>query len=73
MNEPSLKAPLSETRFLRSDEMMRILGYADRASFWVAIKASGLPHVKVSQRRALFEESVVREWLNSRTVGRTAP
>lgn len=69
MTQASSSAPLSEARFLKSDEVMRILGYADRSAFWQAVKACGLPFVRINSRRCMFEESAVRSWLDARTVG----
>lgn len=63
------KAPLSEARFLKSDQVMRMLGYTDRSAFWQAAKASALPFVRINSRRCVFEESAVRAWLDSRTIG----
>jgi predicted DNA-binding transcriptional regulator AlpA len=63
------KPILNGARFLKSDDVMRMLGYSDRSAFWCFAKASGLPHIKLNLRRCLFEESAVREWLNEKTIG----
>lgn len=62
-------APLSEARFLRSDKVMQLLGYSDRSAFWQSVKRSGIPFVRINQRRCIFEESQIRAWLDRRTVG----
>ena len=65
INQP----PLSDTRFLKSDQVRRMLGYSDSAAFWRAIREAGIPFVKITARRFMFEEAAVRAWLDSRTVG----
>lgn len=64
------KAPLSEARLLKSREVMRLLRIKDRANFWAIVRRAGLPHIKFSARTILFEESAVRAFLDSRTVGK---
>ncbi len=51
---------------------MRLLGYADRAAFWVAVKAAGIPFIRINPRRCLFDEATVQAWLRSRTVHKRA-
>lgn len=48
---------------------MNLLGYSDRSSFWLAIKAAGIPFVRINSRRCLFEEAAVRAWIDRRTIG----
>ena len=69
MNIAANKRPLSEATFLKSDEVMELFGYADRSAFWQAVKAAGIPFIRINSRRCLFEEVAVRDWLDSRTVG----
>lgn len=47
---------------------MRVLGYADRSSFWKAVKRDGVPYIRVNRRRIVFEAVAIRSWLDSRTV-----
>lgn len=70
MKQAAKLAPLDGARFLKAREVMALLGYTDRASFWLAVKASGLPFIRLSPRRTVFEESAVREFLDRRTVGK---
>ena len=65
-----LKTPLSEAKFLQTAEVMKLLRFSDRASFWHTARTAGIPFIRVNARRALWEESAVRDWLNRRSVGR---
>ena len=62
-------APLGGARFLTANEVMPMLGYSDRSAFWQGIKTAGLPYIKLNARTCRFEESAVRAWLDSHTVG----
>jgi predicted DNA-binding transcriptional regulator AlpA len=62
--------PLSDRRLLKSETVRKLLGYDDVASFWIAVRAAGIPHIKVNSRRFLFDEAAVQAWLESRTVGK---
>lgn len=64
--------PLSEVTLLKPEKVMRLLGYADRAAFWVAVKAAGIPFIRINPRRCLFDEATVQAWLRSRTVHKRA-
>jgi predicted DNA-binding transcriptional regulator AlpA len=68
----ALPAPLGGARFLSSKEVMKLLGYSDLSGFWAAVRTAGIPFIKVTPRRFLFEENSLRAWLKSRTVGRVA-
>ena len=61
---------MSERRFLKPDVVFKALGYSDRAAGWAAVKAAGIPFVRINQRRALFDEAAVQAWIDSRTVGK---
>jgi predicted DNA-binding transcriptional regulator AlpA len=63
---------LDGARFLKASEVMPLLGYSDLSAFWVAVKNSGIPYIRINKRRCLFEESAVRAWLDARTIGRAA-
>ena len=65
-------APFDGARFLTAAQVMPLLGYSDRSAFWCAVKAAGIPFIRINARRCLFEESAVRAWLDARTVGRAA-
>jgi predicted DNA-binding transcriptional regulator AlpA len=54
---------------LRAREVMALLGYRDRSSFWAAVKTSGIPFIRLSPRRTLFERAALRAFLDSRRVG----
>jgi len=65
----SAPTPLNGARFMSSGEVMKMLNYSDRSAFWAACHAASIPFIRINQRRCVFEESAVRAWLNSRTVG----
>jgi len=50
-------------------EAMKLLGYSDRESFWVAIRRLGIPYSKLSERRALFRREDIDAVLKQRQVG----
>lgn len=70
VSNEKLRGPLSEAKFLQTSEVMKLLRFSDRASFWHTARTAGIPFIRVNARRALWEESAVRDWLNRRSVGR---
>ena len=64
-----IQEKLRAKRFLHPDEVRKILGYANRASFWTAVKRGGIPYIRVNQRRFLFDEEEVSAWLDRHRVG----
>ena len=69
-NLPANTAPiLGGLRLLRSCEVKSLLGYGDTGAFWAAVRAAGIPHIRINPRRIVFEEAAVKAWLESRTVG----
>ena len=70
VNMPSnQRAPRSEAPFLKSDQVMTILGYTDRSSFWQAVRRSGIPYVRVNARRCIFDREQLMAWIQRRSVG----
>jgi hypothetical protein len=61
---------LGGMRLLRASDLMPILGYKDRGSFWAAVRAAGMPYIRFNQRRIYFEESTVLAWFETKSVGR---
>ena len=57
---------------IKSDEAMRMFGYADRSAFWKAIKRDRVPFVRMNRRRCVFEPAALRAWLDSHTVGQSS-
>lgn len=66
------RTPLSERNYLKSETVRKLLGYSDKASFWVAVRASGIPYIRINARRCLFDEAAVQQWLDERTIGKAA-
>lgn len=64
------EAPLAGARFLKPAEVMLITGHTDVSAFWQFIRRNGVPFVKFGARRFVFEESSLRAWIDSRTVGK---
>lgn len=64
-------APLGGTRLLRCPaEVMSLTGHRDRTSWWQWARRAGLPLIRLSARKYVIEESALRDWLASRTLGR---
>ncbi len=64
--EPPTTTP-SERRFLRSGAVMALLGYRNRASFWEFVRRKGVPHVRLSSRKIVFDELTLRDWIERRS------
>lgn len=69
-SSPSL---IGSGRILQTAEVMRLLGYGDCTTFWQAARRAGLPHIRVSARKAVFRERDVERWMDSRTIGAALP
>ncbi len=68
---PCVAAPILDgMRLLRSHEVKALLGYTDTGSFWAAVRAAGVPFIRMNARRIYFEEAALKAWLESKTVGR---
>lgn len=63
--EPPAVTP-SERRFLRSGAVMALLGYRNRAAFWEFVYRKGVPHVRLSSRKIVFDEMALRDWIERR-------
>lgn len=61
---PGPAAPLG--RLLKSSEVMELLGYKDRTTFFAAVREAGCPMLKVNGRKFLFDELEVKAWLARR-------
>lgn len=60
---------MSSTRFLKSRAVMVLFGYKNRSSFHQWVKSSGVPHVRLNQRRIVFEEAQLSDWVTKHSVG----
>jgi predicted DNA-binding transcriptional regulator AlpA len=63
---PSTGTP-NERRFLRSGAVMALLGYPNRAAFWEFVHRKGVPHVRLSARKIVFDEGGLRDWIERRS------
>lgn len=68
-NKPALATEPLGLSFMKPKEVMRLLGYSDRASFWTAVHAASVPFYRISPRRVLFERGSLKAWLEDRAVG----
>ena len=70
MTTPNIpQVPLTEVQFFTTEQVMKLLRYRCRKRFGEAIRANGIPFIRVSSRRFLFEEAAIRAWLESRQIG----
>ena len=53
----------------------KLLGYKGKSSsaFWQFVHSSGVPHIRLNQRKIMFSENAVFDWLAKRVVGRVQP
>jgi len=63
---------LGSGKVLSTEETMALLGYFDKTTFWQMVKRAGIPHVRLSARRAVFRERDLEAWMDAQTVGAPA-
>ncbi len=51
---------------LDPSQVMRILGYKDRASFYQTVRKEGIPHVTINSRKIRFPQPELEAWLAKR-------
>ena len=56
--------------FLKSSDVMATLGYSNRSSFWEFVRRNGVPHIRLNQRKIIFEEDALGDWLSRRSSNR---
>ncbi len=61
--------PLAGAKFLGKEIVKPITGHKDDSAFWQFVHRNGVPFVRLGARRIVFEESALRAWLDSRSVG----
>ena len=54
---------------LDPDEVMPVFGYSNRVSFLRFVKESGVPHIRLNERRIMFDAESINRWIRSREVG----
>ena len=62
-----MNAPLR--KLLEPDEVAPFFGYKNRVSFLRMVRESGVPHIRLNERRVMFDPEAVNGWLRDRTVG----
>ena len=55
-------------RFMTSTDVMKLLNYRCKATFWTAVHKFGIPYVRINSKRCMFVESVLNDWLKSKSV-----
>ncbi len=53
--------------YISGSDLMVKFGYSSRAAFWEFVRRSGVPHIRLSQRKIIFEEAALADWLNQRS------
>lgn len=56
--------------FMSGTEVMALLGYRDRGSFWFFVRSRGVPHIVLNQRKIVFDRRALNAWLARRAVGK---
>lgn len=52
---------------LSSTEVMRILNYKDRGSFWCLVYTQGIPYVRINARTIKFPKAGLDDWIRRRS------
>jgi len=60
---------VNNSRFIKSDEAMRLFHYSDKCAFWQAVHRDSIPHIRQNSRRILFERAALEAWFARRTIG----
>jgi|APCry1669189844_1035258.scaffolds.fasta_scaffold34262_2 predicted DNA-binding transcriptional regulator AlpA len=67
--ELTINNPNPRDKILDADAVMMRLNYRDRSAFWDSVHRNHIPHIRISCRKILFEESTLNDWIDSRRVG----
>jgi len=62
--------PTPESWVITSEKAAKLLGYTNTTSFLRAVRNNGIPYIRFSGRRIMFDPEALRKWLDSRTIGR---
>lgn len=68
MPKPVLPS-LAEAKILSASDVMTLLGYKNRQAFFEAARRTGMPMIRLSKRRFVFEQTSLDRWIASRVVG----
>lgn len=58
---------LTARHLLTSSAVMALFGYRNRSAFWDFVRRDGVPHIRFNQRRIMFEEQALNDWLARRS------
>ncbi len=62
-------APIADAKIIQTEALMARFGYTNRQAFYEFARGAGLPFIRLSRKRIIFEESSLNRWLASRVVG----
>ena len=54
---------------LTSKEVMDYFKYTDVTGFWEFVKREGVPHIRIAQRKILFNQDALEQWVKRRSIG----
>jgi predicted DNA-binding transcriptional regulator AlpA len=59
----------SERTYLDSKTVAKKLGYANPDdAFWQFVRNQRVPHIPINQRKIIFDEALLEQWIDSRLV-----
>lgn len=64
---------LNNSKLIDAAPIMERLNYRDRNAFYQMARRTGLPFIKLSRKRIVFDETSVERWLISRQIGKLPP
>lgn len=67
---PETPPPRFAEQFMSGTEVMALLGYRDRGSFWFFVRSRGVPHIVLNPRKIVFDRRALNAWLARRAVGK---
>lgn len=57
---------MNANNLVKSDVIMAFFGYTNRSSFWEFIRSKGVPHIRLTARRIMFDPVALNHWLAKR-------
>jgi hypothetical protein len=51
---------------VKSSVVMTFFGYTNRSSFWEFVTTKGVPHIRLTARRIMFDPVALNHWLAKR-------
>lgn len=63
MKHVSIDEPLS------SREAAKLMGYSNPVSYLRAVRKYGIPHIRINEKKLIFDRASLERWKQSRTIG----